>query len=254
MTWLSSWLPAGLGSGEWMMVIAVAVLIGMAKTGVHGAGMLSVPFLADVFGGQASSGVMLPMLLLADVLGVWYYHRHASWEHLRILFPWAAVGVVAGTVFGKMIDDQLFRLTIAVIIFISLVIMVLLEWTAGKVPQTKPFQVTTGVLGGFTSMVGNLANSVTAVYFLSVRLPKEVFIGTTAWFFLVVNAFKLPFHLLVWETIDTRSFALSLSMLPAIVVGAALGIWVVGRFSDKQYRWFIVLTTAVAAGSMLISR
>src|ERR1043165_2292433 len=101
----------------------VALFIGMAKTGVHGAGMMSVPILAGVFGGQLSSGVMLPMLVMADVLGVWDYHRHASWQHLKILFPWAALGVVAGTVMGSYINDQVFRIIMAVIIVASVAIM-----------------------------------------------------------------------------------------------------------------------------------
>ena len=71
--------------------------------------MLAVPLLANVFGGQLSSGIMLPMLVMADVMGVWYYHRHASWVHLRILFPWAALGVVLGTAVGKYSDDGIFR-------------------------------------------------------------------------------------------------------------------------------------------------
>ena len=88
----------------------VALLIGMAKTGVNGAGMLAVPLLASIFGGQRSSGILLPMLLLADVLGVWYYHRHASWQHLKILFPWAAVGVIVGTLIGSYFNDSVFKM------------------------------------------------------------------------------------------------------------------------------------------------
>ncbi|HCW09261.1 MAG TPA: hypothetical protein DGG95_18040, partial [Cytophagales bacterium] len=72
-----------------LIVTIVALLLGMAKTGVHGAGMLSVPLLAIAFGGKSSSGLMLPMLLVADVFGVWYYHRHASFQTLKILFLWA---------------------------------------------------------------------------------------------------------------------------------------------------------------------
>ena len=67
-----------LETPQLLIMVIVSILIGMAKTGVHGAGMMSVPILASVFGGQVSSGVMLPLLILADVAGVWYYHRHAS--------------------------------------------------------------------------------------------------------------------------------------------------------------------------------
>lgn len=229
------------------------MFIGMSKTGVHGAGMLAVPLLANIFGGQLSSGVMLPMLVLADVLGVWYYHRHASWHHLKILFPWSAVGVVLGTVVGSYIDDKVFKIIMAVIIVSSLIVMLWLErGHKEEVPHNKAFGVGSGVLGGFTSMVGNLAGTVMAVYLLSMRLPKNAFIGTTAWFFMATNWFKVPFHVFVWHTIDLNTFLLDLCTLPIIMLGAYLGIIIVKKLSEKTYRWFIVVMTLIAAFFMLV--
>jgi uncharacterized membrane protein YfcA len=233
-------------------VFTVALLTGMSKTGVHGAGMLAVPLLANVFGGQYSSGIMLPMLVMADVLGVWYYHRHASWSHLKILFPWAALGVILGTVVGKYIDDSVFRIIMAIIILSSVVVMLWLERGHKEdVPHQKSFAITTGILGGFTSMVGNLAGTVMAVYLLSIRLPKNVFIGTTAWFFMATNWFKVPFHVFSWKTITLNTFLLDLITLPFIVLGAYLGIIIVKALSEKTYRWFIIIMTIVAAIFML---
>jgi uncharacterized protein len=238
---------------EILIILSVALLTGMAKTGVHGAGMLSVPMLAVVFGGQLSSGVLLPMLVMADVFGVWYYHRHASWQHLKILFPWAAVGVVAGTVLGKYMDDSVFKIIMASTILISVVIMIVLErMSVDKIPKQKSFAVATGIAGGFTSMVGNLAGSVMSVYLLSVRLPKNAFIGTTAWFFLVVNWFKVPFHVFAWHTITWNTVLLDLLTLPVILLGAWLGILLVKQLSDTMYRWFIIGMTLIAAIGMLV--
>lgn len=226
--------------------------IGLAKTGVHGAGMMAVPFLANIFGGQLSSGIMLPMLVLADVLGVWYYHRHASWYHLKLLFPWAALGVVLGTIVGSYLDDKIFKIIMAVIILVSVVIMVWLErGHKDEVPHNKAFGITSGIMGGFTSMVGNLAGTVMAVYFLSMRLPKNAFIGTTAWFFMATNWFKIPFHVFVWHTITVDTILLGLLTLPMIILGAYLGIIIVKKLSEKAYRWFIIAMTLIAALFML---
>ncbi len=235
------------------LVLSVALLIGMAKTGVHGAGMLSVPLLAIAFGGKSSSGIMLPMLLVADVMGVWYYHRHASFQHLKILFPWAAGGVIAGSFAGNYINDEVFRIIMAGTIVISVVIMVWMELGGKeKIPDSIYFGIIAGFLGGFTSMIGNLAGTVMAVYFLSMRLPKNNFIGTTAWFFLVMNWFKVPFHIWVWHTINADSWMLALQLIPAIVLGAYVGIALVKKMSDKFYRWFIVGMTVVAAVVMVL--
>lgn len=162
-----SWTLAGhLFELQGLIILGlVAVMIGMAKTGVHGAGMLSVPLLASVFGGQESSGVMLPILIMADIMGVWYYRKHASWAHLRLLFPWAGAGVVAGTIAGYFMNDSVFKAVMAVTIIISVLIMVWLERKPDQVPSARWFGAVSGIAGGFTSMVGNLASSVMAVYF-----------------------------------------------------------------------------------------
>ncbi len=234
--------------------LVVALFIGMAKTGVHGAGMMAVPMLAIVFGGQLSSGVMLPILCLADVMGVIYYHRHASWPHLKKLFPWAALGIIAGTVTGGYIDDQVFKLIMAVTILISVGIMIWMERGHKEdIPDSLLFAALCGVAGGFTSMVGNLAGSVMAIYFLSMRLPKNSFIGTSAWFFMVINWFKIPFHVFVWKTITWNTFLLDLSTLPLIALGAWLGIVIVKNLTEGGYRWFVIAMTIVAAVFMLLT-
>ncbi|MFT7233556.1 MAG: putative membrane protein YfcA, partial [Cyclobacteriaceae bacterium] len=184
------------------LFVTVALLIGMAKTGIHGAGMAAVPLLALVFGGKLSSGIMLPLLCLADIIAVIYYNRHAQWRLLAKLLPWAAVGVLIGTYIGDQIDDQVFRLIMGITILVSIVIMVWRERSANQnIPTSIWFAIVLGIVGGFTTMVGNLAGSVMALYLLSMRLPKNAFIGTGAWFFLIINWFKIPFHIFVWETI-----------------------------------------------------
>jgi uncharacterized membrane protein YfcA len=238
---------------ELLIFLGVAVLIGMSKTGIHGAGMIAVPLLAVVFGGQLSSGILLPVLCIADVMGVAYYHRHASWHHLKKLLPWAAVGTVLGTLVGGVINDETFKLIMAIIIVISVFIMVWLEKGHRKdVPEYKWFASLTGIAGGFTSMIGNLATSVVAIYFLTMRLPKNAFIGTTAWFFLVINWFKVPFHIFSWKTITWDTVLLDLATLPFIGVGAFLGVTIVKRIHDKAYRWFIIAMTLVAAAFMVV--
>ncbi len=235
------------------VIFFVALFTGMAKTGVYGIGAVTVPMLAAVFGGKISSGVMLPMLVVADVMGVWYYHRHASWMHLKILFPWTALGVIAGTVVGHYINDEVFRIIMAVVVVISVGIMIWMERDRTEnIPANFWFGSSTGVVGGFTSMVGNLAGSVMALYFLSMRLPKNAFIGTAAWFFLVLNWFKVPFHVFVWHTISFDILLLCLSATPIILLGGYLGVMITKKLSENSYRWFIIVMTLAAAGAMMI--
>lgn len=229
-----------------------AFLIGMAKTGVSGVAMFAVPITAMLFGGKASSGLMLPMLIMADIFAVKYYHRHANWHYLIKLFPSAAVGVFAGTWLGNFIDDQLFRLLMGIIIFASLGIMMWMETAKKHIPDYMWFAMLMGFLGGVTTMIGNLAGAIMALYLLSMRLPKNEYIGTVAWFFLAINLFKVPFHVFSWQTINLDSFLLNLTGLPFIALGVFAGIQFIKRISDKQFRILIFVMTAIAAVAMVL--
>jgi hypothetical protein len=235
-----------------VLIGIVGLFIGMAKTGVHGMGMVAIPILAVVFGGKNSSGIMLPILIFADFFGVSYYHRHTEWSHLKKLLPFAILGIVLGTLIGNWINDVLFRQLMAVIIFGSLGIMIWLEKSTRKLPNAIWFSILIGLASGFTTMVGNLAGSVVALYLLSMRLPKNEFIGTAAWFFMIMNLLKVPFHVFIWQTISFQSFMLDLILIPAIATGAFVGIWIVKKIPEKSYRLFIIAMTAIAAIFMVI--
>lgn len=244
----------GFSTVEFMLFFTVALCVGLSKTGVHGAGNVAVPLLAVVFGGQQSSGVMLPLLCLADVIGVWYYHRHASWDHLRKLIVWAIAGVLLGTFIGGMIDDHTFKMVMVGIIFVSVAIMIWMERGHKEdVPDYFWFAALCGVGAGFTSMIGNLAGAFTAIFLLAMRLPKNTFIGTSAWFFMMINWIKVPFHVFVWKTITWDTFFLDLTAIPVIAFGAWLGIIIVKKLSEGAYRWFIIVMTLIAAVFMMLS-
>ena len=235
------------------MLLFTAFLIGMSKTGVAGVALFTIPIMAIIFGGKDSSGLMLPLLVMADLFAVTYYRRHVNWSYLVKLFPSAAVGVILATLIGNYIDDQLFRSVMGIIIFVSLAIMLWME-TANKnaIPDYMWFAILMGLLGGFTSMIGNLAAAVMALYLLSMRLPKNEYIETGAWFFLAVNVFKVPFHVFAWHTISLNSFYLNVALLPIIALGAFVGIRIVRIIPEKQYRWLILAATGIAAIIMVI--
>lgn len=230
-----------LSGAEWAVLLLSALAIGLSKTGLSGLGTLFVPIMAAVFGGKASSGIVLPMLVFADIFAVAYYRRHADWPVLWKLLPWAFVGIVIGTFTSQHIDDEAFKRIMGVIIVLSVGIMIWQETrTEYLVPSHWAFGAVMGLAAGYTTMVGNLAGAVTSLYLLSMRLPKNSFIGTGAWFYLGINVFKLPFHIYAWETITWESFKLDLAAFPIIAVGALLGIVIAKRLSESLYRKLII--------------
>ena len=120
-----------------------------------------------------------------------------------------------------------------------------------EIPKSHWFARLAGLTGGFTTMVGNAAGPVMTIYFLSMKLPKQQFIGTAAWFFLLVNIFKVPFHIMSWETINLESFGLNLMMLPLILLGAFIGFKIVKLIPEKPYRVFILVSVGLSALRLL---
>jgi uncharacterized membrane protein YfcA len=233
---------------NWFLVCLAAFIIGLSKSGLKGLDMMNVALMAIVFGGKASTGIVLPLLCIGDMVSVWYYNRHAQWSHFWKLMPWMVVGILVGVFAGKDLDEAIFRKVMAVIIIIVALIMILLELRKTFViPTNKLFVSGMGLISGFTTMLGNLAGPFANIYFLAMRLPKNDFIGTSAWIFLIINLFKLPFQVVFWKNINGQTLVMDLYLLPALVLGFWLGLKIVNRIREDGYRKVILALTLTGA-------
>lgn len=232
----------------WALVMLGAFIIGLAKAGLKGVEMLNVTIMALVFGGKASTGVVLPMLCVADILAVMYYNRHAQWSHFWRLLPWIILGVLVGVYVGNVLEEAIFKKIMAAIILLIVVVMAWLEYRqAAKIPNSRWFASFMGIATGFTTMLGNLAGPLSTIYFLALRLSKNDLIGTAAWLFLVINLFKLPFQVFVWHNVTFDTLQLNLLLLPSLFVGFFVGIKVVSIMQDNNYRRVILGLTLLGA-------
>ena len=237
---------------QWIAIGFAVFLLGLSKSGIKGIGIIIVVILAFVFGEKASTGILLPMLICADVFAVIFYNRHAQWHIIKKLIPWMIVGVLVGVWVGNDISEVLFKRLMAIIIIGSVIIMFYTEnKKSNKVPTHKLFSTGTGFLAGFTTMIGNLAGPISNIYFLAMRFPKNEFIGTAAWLFFIINVFKLPFHIFIWKTVTLESLVLNSVLIPAVIIGFFLGAYIVKLISNVNYRRFILIVTAIGGIIML---
>lgn len=240
---------------NWGFILLAAFIIGLGKAGLKGVDMLSVTIMALVFGGKSSTGIVLPLLCTADIAAVYYYNRHAQWNHFWKLVPWMAIGILLGVYLGKDMDERLFRQLMAVIVVLTIVIVLWMELRKStRVPENRLFAAGTGLAAGFTTMMGNLAGAFANLYFLAMRLPKNGFIGTAAWLFLVINLFKLPFQVFYWKNITAHSLLTDLALLPALALGFLLGIQLVNKLQDNSYRKVVMALTLVGSVLMLLRK
>ncbi len=229
-------------------VAAAAFVLGLSKSGIKGISIIIVALMVFVFDAKASTGILLPMLIVGDIFAVIYYNRHAQWKYLFRLLPFMMAGVIIGTLVGDNLPEYAFRKSMAIVIFISVLVMFWWDQRKSKnVPQHISFAGVMGLTAGFTTMVGNLAGSFANIFFLAMRLPKDAFIGTTAWLFLIINLFKVPFHVFSWGTIDWQTIQVSMAFIPAIFIGLFVGIRILKRVNDALFRKFILLMTAIGA-------
>ena len=240
---LSTWSIIDL-----LLVFTGAFILGLAKAGLRGIDMLNVTLMALVFGSKASTGIVLPLLCIADIAAVLYYHRHAQWKHFWKLVPWMVAGILIGVFAGKDMNEAVFRKLMAVIIIFTVVIMLVMELIKSENVPTHPlFAASTGIAAGITTMLGNLAGAFSNLYFLAMRLPKNDFIGTTSWLFLVINLFKLPFQVVYWKNITATSLQTDLLLLPALALGFLAGLKIVKHIKDEHYRKVVIVLTLIGA-------
>lgn len=232
-----------------------AFFTGLSKTGIAGVGVLTVALFANALPARASTGALLPLLLCADLFGVAFYRKHAEWTHLWKLFPWVVVGIVAGYfALDKVSNAQVQRMIGGI-----LVVMVALhiwrqrqdEALAGRLPHTVWFAAAIGILAGFTTMVANAAGPVMILYLLAVGLPKLAFIGTGAWFFLLVNAFKVPFSVHL-GLITCDSLVMDAALILPMVPGALLGPVIVRHMNQKVFESVALVLAVVAALKLML--
>lgn len=211
---------------EFAALAFAALLVGFSKTAVSGANTVSLAIFAAVLPARASTGILLPVLIAGDVLAVLTYRRHAHWPTLWRLFPAVGVGVVVGTLFLVWADDAVVRTSIGVILLFMAAVTV---WRRRRADADgQPDEVTSrtgrvkarsyGVLGGFTTMVANAGGPVMSMYLLSAGFRKLGFLGTSAFFFLIVNVSKLPFSAGL-GLIDGHSLLLDAALVVFVVPG-----------------------------------
>jgi uncharacterized membrane protein YfcA len=240
---------------QWAVGALGAFLAGLSKTGLPGLGSLNVALFALAFPVRESVGTVLIILICADVVAVAAYRRDASWAHLWRLFPWAAAGIVLGYLaLGRVNEGEMRRLIGGILFILSVVQLVRLRRPAAPEsdaqPANRPLVALTGIAAGFTTMVANAAGPVMMLYLLAMRLPKIAFVGTTVWYFFLLNLFKVPFSASL-GLINPSTVGVSLALGLLAMCGASMGRPIVERLNQRMFELFAIGMTLVAALLML---
>jgi uncharacterized membrane protein YfcA len=238
----------------WALLGLAAVIVGLSKTAVPGAGTIAVAIFAAVLPAKQSTGVLLLLLIVADIFAVTMYRRHADWKTLVRLAPAVVVGLAVGAVFLAFADDVWVKRTIGVILLAVIAITLLRRRMQAGAASSGSHRVAAAnyrTLGGFTTMVANAAGPVMSMYFLAARFEVKAFLGTAAWFFAIVNIAKVPLSISI-GIITVPGLLIDLVLVPFVVAAAFLGRWIAGRIPQSVFEKLVIGFTVVGAVYLLV--
>jgi uncharacterized membrane protein YfcA len=239
----------------WTPLLAVAVgtgvfLYGFSKTGVPGAGVLASPLLALALGPTVASGFVMPLLLVGDLFALARYRQHANWPLIVRLVPGVLVGIALTALLFRYVDTHALARIVGLLVLVSVGLEV---WRRRRPEPTAegpaPHRLAAGFFGtlaGMTTMAANSGGAAMQLYLLNMRVSMLAFMGTFAWFFVILNAIKVPI-LVGLGFLDLDTLRADLWFLPVVVAGALLGYATFSRLNERVFANLALALSAVAA-------
>jgi uncharacterized protein len=182
------------------------------------------------------------------------FRRHTLWAQIIRMLPPTFLGITVGFFLMKSIPDAAFRPVLGwMLLATTLVQAVRSLWPqwGGAVPHTRAFAWTMGIWAGVATMVANAAGPVMAVYLLAIALPKENLVGTSAWFFLIINVVKLPFSGAL-GLLNAHSLLLDLTLCPLVLAGNWLGRTILHTIPQRVFENLLLVSALAAALKMIL--
>jgi len=239
------------------VAVPAVILLGLAKGGFAGIGVVAVPLMALVISPVLAAAITLPILLAQDVVSVWSFRR--TWDRglLVLMLPAAAVGVFVGWLLAARVSVAAVELSIGVI---SIAFSLQRLWAERAVKAAEAVEAgpdrplmglglgaLCGAIAGFTSQVAHAGGPPFQIYVLPRRLPRDVFIGTSAIFFATVNWMKVPAYVALGQ-FTPQVLTTAAVLLPLALASTWAGVWLVRRVpAEGFYRVIYLLLIAVGA-------
>lgn len=238
-----------------------ALLVGVSKTGMPGAGLVSIPLFASIVDGRLIPGTTLPVLIVADLFAVAWYRQHARWDVMRPLAPWIGLGYAAGSAFFIAVGSATGQLEVTIGVIV-LGIVALQTWRMIRRTEPRPVRpaevAAYGTTGGFTTFVANAAGPVLNSYLVGLRLDKHELMGTSAWMYLALNLSKIPFYVGLGAWTDGGAFftgeslLFNLVLVPAILVGVYAGRALFHRIPQQTFVIVVLALSALGAVRLIV--
>lgn len=246
------WTPVLIGT-----VGLCVFLYGVSKTAMPVLGVLASPLLAAALTPTVAAGFMVPLLLLGDLIALAVYRQHVEWRVIGRILPGLLVGLVLTAVLFLFADITTVGRVVGALILISVILEASrmrrapMEVPPSGTPWDRLVTGFFGALAGVTTFAANAGGSAMSLYLIRLRVPMLTFMGTSVWFFFILNLVKVPLIAAV-GLFSVESLRVGALMAPLTVAGAVLGIYVFRRMDQRIFVIVALVLSAFAAVWLLI--
>lgn len=237
----------------YLAAIPAVILIGLAKGGFAGLGALGMPIMALGVAPVRGAAILLPILIVQDAIGVAAFRKTWDKRILLIMLPGAILGVGLGWLFAASVSADAVLAAVGTISILFGAYRLRAE-RGGRIAaaSTSPFWVggLFGVATGFTSQIAHAGGPPYQMWVMPRRLPRDVFIGTTAIFFAALNWIKVPAYVALGQFTRGNMIATAV-LLPLAITASLAGVWLVRRVSAERFYTIVYLLMVVTGGKLL---
>lgn len=235
------------------LALLAALCIGLAKSGFSGISMVAVVLFAEVYGAKDSVGLVLPLLIAADLMVYPVFLKHGSWRPVWKLLVPALFGIALGWWVLGDISETTARRVIGGCVLAMVAVQAGRRWRPhgfDRLAESRGFGMGAGILGGFATMLANAAGPVIQLYLMARKVPKMELVGIGARFFLLINLIKVPL-IAQQKLITPESLLDNLRLVPAVAVGIFGGKWLLRHVPQAMFERMIVVFATMAGLRMV---
>jgi uncharacterized membrane protein YfcA len=236
----------------YLAAIPAVILLGLAKGGFAGLGMLAVPLMTLTLSPVQAASITLPILIAQDAVSVWVFRQKWDGRSLALLIPSAAIGILLGYLLAARVSSSAVELAVGII---SIVFSLQRLWIERKellhIPPVRQwFGFMCGTAAGFTSQIAHAGGPPFQIYMLPKRLDRDTYIGTSAIFFAAVNWIKVPAYAALGQ-FTRQNLITAAVLLPLAVVATVAGAMLIRRVSGERFQT-IMYVLLILVGAKLV--
>lgn len=237
----------------YLAAVPAVTLLGLAKGGFSGLGLLSLPLMALVVSPVQAAAIMLPILIVQDVVSVWAYRYTWDRRNVALLVAGAVPGILTGYFLAAEVSDAAVKLAVGIISIAFAIRRMVLERRATPPKPTSadtPHGLFWGWVTGFTSMIAHAGGPPYQIYVMPQKLPRDVFVGTGAILFALINWIKVPPYLALGQ-LSRENLLTAAALFPVAIASTWAGVLLVRRVSGQGF-YTAVYILLIFVGAKLV--